>query len=214
MLASAIVEAAEARNLAAIAITDHGPELSVGISPSRIEPMITDVEIAREDAGIPVLCGIEANVVDSSGTIDINERLLDRFDLLVVGVHRLSWAIRDRAELARAYLTSIMNAMERQRVDVVAHPFRFHGNLADYLTPEDIDAFVELAARQNVAIEVNSRYHAPDENLLKACLRKGVKLSVGTDAHTPAEVGSVDWPMAMLRRLGAREEDLILRRFL
>ena len=214
MVASAIVEVAEARNLAAVAITDHGPELSVGISPSKIEAMISDVEIARKDAGIPVLCGIEANVIDPSGAIDINEQLLGRFDILVVGVHRLSWAIRDRAELARAYLTSITNAMERQRVDVVAHPFRFHGDLAGYLSPDDIDVFVELAAERGVAIELNSRYRAPDENLLRACLRKGVKISIGTDAHTTAEVGSIDWPMSQLRKVGASREDLVLDKFL
>jgi len=45
-------------------------------------------------------------------------------------------------------------------------------------------------------------------------LREGVKLSIGTDAHTVAEVGRIDWPMAVLRRVGARQEDLILDRFL
>lgn len=209
-----MVEAAEARGLEAVAITDHGPELSVGISPDDIEPMLSDIELARRDAAIPVLKGIEANITDPSGAIDIDERMFARFDILLVGLHTLRAFSLDPVALARGYLTSLTNAMARQRADVITHPFHLHGNLARYLTKEDIDAFAKLAAERNIAIELNSKYHLPDDDFLAICLREGAKLSIGTDAHAPGEVGRVDWALATLRRIGAREEDLILGRFL
>jgi len=209
-----MVEAAEARGLAAVAITDHGPELSVGISPKKIVPMLQDIELARKDARIPVFTGMEANIIGTEGEIDLDGWLVEKLDVMVVGLHRQGSFGNRPAELARGYLNSVMKVMERQRVDVLAHPFQFHGYLAPHLSQDEIVEFVKLAARKGVAVELNSKYRVPDENFLQECLREGVKLSIGTDAHTAAEVGRVDWPIAMLRKVGARAEDLVLNRFL
>lgn len=211
-LASSIAEAAEASGLAAVAITDHGPELSVGIDPAKIPSMLQEIESAREEANIPVLVGMEANVINANGAIDLCDEVIRKLDILVIGLHTLEGATQE--ELARNYFLAITNAMRNNKVDVVAHPFRLHDNLIPYLSPEDIDEFVGLAAEMGVAIEINSKYRVPDEEFLRACLREGVKLSIGTDAHTTAEVGRVDWQMAVLRRIGAKEEDLILDKFL
>jgi len=211
-LASSIAEAAEASGLAAVAITDHGPELSVGIDPAKIPLMLQDIESAREDANIPVLAGMEANVINVNGAIDLCDEVIKKLDILMIGLHTLEGATQE--ELAKNYFLAIMNAMRNNRVDVVAHPFWLHNNLAPYLSPEDIDEFVELAAETGAAIEINSKYRVPDEEFLRACLREGVKLSIGTDAHTTAEVGMVDWQMAVLKRIGAKEDDLILSKFL
>jgi len=211
---ASIVEAAETRELAAIAITDHGPELSVGISPEKIIPMLQDIELARKDARIPVFIGMEANIIGMDGQIDLEGWVVEKLDVVVVGLHKLDSSGHQPEELVREYLNAVMNVMERQRVDILAHPFHFHSYLAPHLSPDEIDQFAKLAAERGVAVELNSKYRVPDENLLRACLREGVKLSIGTDAHTVAEVGRVDWPMTMLRRVGARQEDMILDRFL
>ena len=211
---ASIVEAAEARELAAIAITDHGPELSVGISPDKIVPMLQDIELARKNARIPVFIGMEANIVGADGEIDLDGWVVEKLDVVVVGLHKLGSFGYQPGELAREYLSAVMNVVERQRVDILAHPFHFHRYLAPHLSPDEVVEFVKLAAEREVAVELNSKYRVPDENFLRECLREGVKLSIGTDAHTVAEVGRIDWPMAMLRRVGARQEDLILDRFL
>lgn len=211
--ALAMVEAAEARGLVAVALTDHGPELSVGISRDSIPSMLRDAALAREDAGIKVLAGIEANIVGDGEALDIDEKLIEKFDVVLAGLHTMRVASSDPSELAREYLNIVTRVLERQSVDILAHPFQFRLYLAPYLTREELEEFIELVARKNVAIELNSKYRVPDRDFLQACLREGVKLSVGTDAHTTTEVGRVDWPMAMLKRVGAREEDLVLEKF-
>ncbi len=211
--AAAMVEAAGARGLGAVALTDHGPELSVGTPREKLTPMLQDIELAREDAGIPVLAGIEANVVDESGAIDVDHEFIEKLDILVAGIHKLGKAT-DPVELSRDYLGRATKAIERHEIDVFAHPFYFHHYLAPHLLREELEGFVKLAAERGVAVELNMKYKAPDEDFLRLCLCEGVKLSVGTDAHTVAEVGRVDWALAVLRRVGAREEDLILKQFL
>jgi putative hydrolase len=140
--------------------------------------------------------------------------LVEKLDLVLIGMHNLGSSVSDLEELARKYLTTVVKVVERKQVDILAHPFQFQRYLLPYLPQDEITEFVKLTAEMEVAIELNSKYRVPDENLLRACLREGVKLSIGTDAHTVAEVGRIDWPMAMLRRVGAKQEDLILDRFL
>jgi putative hydrolase len=211
--AAAMVEAAEARGLEAVALTDHGPELSVGTPRGKLASMLQDIRLAREDAGIPVLAGIEANVVDEWGTIDIDDEFTRNLDILVVGIHNLGRA-GGPVELARDYLRRATRAMERNEIDVFVHPFFFHGYLAPHLSLEDLEEFVRLAAKRGIALELNMKYRVPDEDFLRVCMREGVRFSVGTDAHTAAEVGRIDWALARLRRLGAKREDLILDKFL
>lgn len=65
--AVAMVEAAEARGLEAVALTDHGPEHSVGVPRGKLSQMLQDIQLARVGAGIRVLAGIEANIIDAGG---------------------------------------------------------------------------------------------------------------------------------------------------
>ncbi|MCK4405500.1 MAG: PHP domain-containing protein [Hadesarchaea archaeon] len=211
--AAAMAEAAEARGLEAVALTDHGPELSVGTPREKLTPMLQDIRLAQEDAGIPVLAGIEANVVDEGGTIDVDDEFIGKLDILMIGIHKLG-KVRDSVELARDYLGRATHAIERHKIDVLAHPFYFHRDLAPHLLPEDLENFVRLAAGRGAAMEVNMKYRVPGEEFLRLCLHEGVKLSIGTDAHTTGEVGRVDWALGVLRRIGARREDLILDGFL
>lgn len=204
-----MVEAAEASGMKAVALTDHGPELHVGIFRETFATMLQDVESARDEADIPVLAGIEANVVDGYGRVDVDEELAKKLDLLLVGIHTLGNLI-EPAEVAREYLRRVTRALETRRVDVLGHPFFYYQNLLPYLPPEDVEDFVGMAADRGVAMEVNSKYRAPDDEFLALCLRKGVKFSIGSDAHRPAEVGRIDWSLSALRRVGAKREDLIL----
>lgn len=89
-----MIGAAEAQSLETAAITDHGPEISVGISSNKIFPMLQDVELARKDAEIPILIGLEANIVDCSGSIDTGKDVFDKLDILVVGLHGLNLSIQ------------------------------------------------------------------------------------------------------------------------
>jgi putative hydrolase len=209
----AMVEAAEARGLEAVALTDHGPELHVGILQEKMAAMLQDVELARGNAGIPVFAGIEANVVDGNGRVDVDEDFAEKLDLLIVSIHMLGNLI-DPVEVAREYLQRLTKAIEHRKVDVLGHPFFFHQNLLPYLAREEIEGFVRLAANRGVAMELNLKYRVPDDEFLTLCLREGVKLSIGSDAHRPEEVGRIDWALSALKRVGAKREDLILDDFL
>ena len=62
-----MVFCAEALELSAFAITDH---LNEGKPTDWIDEMVESVKRARAGRGFPVLCGIEAEIIDESGGTD------------------------------------------------------------------------------------------------------------------------------------------------
>ncbi|MEM3421707.1 MAG: PHP domain-containing protein [Candidatus Hadarchaeum sp.] len=206
-----VVEAATTRGLEALAFTDHGPELSVGVGREKMTQMLEDIKIVAEDVETPVLAGIEANVVSRYGSLDVEDDFVKKIDILLIGIHDIGKI--HLSDNAHEYLFRATRAIERQRVDVFCHPFFFNVDLLPSLSWEEIEGFVDLAAEKNVAMEVNVKYKVPDDAFIRLCLKKGVKLSIGSDAHRISEVGKIDWALSALKRVGAKREDLIYDNF-
>jgi len=208
-----MVETAEMRHLDLLAITDHGPALHVGMREDQIPKYLSEMGRLKENSGLKLLVGMEANIVNESGGIDVDEELRGKLDILIVGIHRLP-VVSEPREMAILYLNSLINAIRRNRIDVVAHPFQFQGDLSKYLTVEEIENLLNAAAERETAIEVNEKYKAPDENFYRLCLKHGIRLSVGSDSHRAESVGKLDWVSSILQKIGASESDLIFHRFL
>ena len=203
-----VVEAAEAGGLDLLAITDHGPALHVGMAEPVIPRYLSAIsELKDSTTGVRLLAGIEANIINESGEIDIEERIREKLDILVVGIHRLQ-RVADPRQMALSYLNSLVRTVERRRVDIIAHPFQFHGDLSRFLEREEIAQLLEAAARRGTAIEINEKYKAPGEDFYRMCLERGVKLSLGSDAHSANSVGKFSWAEGVLRKIGASKSDL------
>lgn len=208
-----MVESAVERGLEAMAITDHGPEHFDGVLPGRLDRMLSDAQIAKENADFPVVLGMEANILEG-GSIDIGKDITERLDLVVAGVHETR-ALPELPELvARDYLDLAAEAIDGCEIDVLAHPFYHCRDFSSHLDREDLAEFVELMVDRGVAVEVNERYRAPSEEFLSLCVAEGAKISVGSDAHSPGEVGQLRWTMKSLKLAGVEREDLILDEFL
>jgi putative hydrolase len=86
----AIVEAAVSRGLLEVAITDHGP-LAAVIGVKKPESYLAVKEkisrIQSRYPGIRILLGAEANIRDLSGTLDLEEDIIEELDILIVGLH-------------------------------------------------------------------------------------------------------------------------------
>ena len=84
------VRTAIKRGLKQIAITEHSfSQAFYGITQGEYNEMRIEIESLRNKyAGqIDILCGLESNLIDLDGTIDLSERKRDMVDILVVGYH-------------------------------------------------------------------------------------------------------------------------------
>ena len=65
----------------------------------------------------------------------------------------------------------------------------------------------EMLAGRAIAAEVNYHTNSPDPRFVEACLARGVKIALGTDAHALWEVGELAPHLAVLREAGVRDTD-------
>ncbi len=201
-----IARAAAEKGLELIAITDHGPGLPGGAHGYHFWNLRV---IPDEMHGVRILKGVEANVMDLEGHLDLSEELLEHLDFVGIGFHpRMGFD----DEARQTYTQTLIKAMQDPYVDVIVHP----GNPQ---FPLDMRAVVEAAARRGVALEVNnssfsqitSRHgaRADDLEMVRLAAEKGVDLVIGSDAHIALDVGRFDHALELVEEAGFPEERVL-----
>jgi putative hydrolase len=188
---SPILEMAEAaRSLGHeyMALTDHSPRLTVanGLSPDRLRQQLEEVErLNRELAPFRILSGIEVDI-NEDGSLDEEDDLLDRLDIVVASVHSL---LRMPAEqMTQRMLTAIANP----HTDVLGHcTGRIVVGRGRPESSFDPEAVFEACRRFDVAVEINSRPERldPPKRLLRLAVEAGCRFAIDTDAHAPGQLG-------------------------
>lgn len=111
-----------------------------------------------------------------------------------------------------AHVADVERFAREMPVDVFAHPTLLPIPLRErpleelWTEPREARAVAALA-RAGLAFEVSNRYR-PHARFLERAVAAGVRLSLGSDGHTPAQVADVAWPLAAARAAGARDQDL------
>jgi len=212
-----IIKVGITKNLDYLAITEH-----VRFQSSWFASFLSEMEAAQKEKHIEVLSGIESKVLDFCGRLDATERMVQTVDLIVASVHRIPTfhdmsgdlvvekVNQDRAYVVDLYLRALSGIASNPEVDVAGHPF--HLLKAMGVKKIGREYKIELAKLFSIsekAVEVNSFYHVPDLEFLKICVREGVRISIGSDAHTLEDVGNVKWSMRLLKEAGGTAEDII-----
>jgi putative hydrolase len=172
-----------------IALTDHSPRLTVakGLSAERLRQQLEVVEALNAELHpFRILTGIEVDILED-GTLDQEEELLARLDVVVASVH-------SKLRMEREAMTQRMvAAVANPHVDVLGH---CTGRLVvgRGRAESEFDAELVFAACQRfgTAVEVNSRPERldPPKRLLRLAIDMGCHLAIDTDAHAP---GQLDW---------------------
>jgi len=219
--------------LSEIGFSDHMPLLGARDDCLTMAPdeLPRYVEMVREQQAsvdeIVVRLGIEMDYLPGRMD-DVWEAATEfEFDYVLGSVHYIddwgfsdsrhvsSYRDRDPDEIYPRYFELFCEAATEGGFDVMAHPdlIKKHG-----VTPsKPIDGMYREAAEAlraaDVAVEVNTsglRKPAvdiyPSLPFLEACVRRGVPVTLGSDAHTPDQVGmDFDLAMRLLRKAGVIE---------
>jgi DNA polymerase (family 10) len=189
-----------------IAITDHSQALAManGLDePRALEHARRIREAGRRLDGITLLAGIECDI-RLDGTLDLAHDCLAQLDYVVASIH--SGFGQDR----EAVTARLLRAMECPWVDAIGHPT---GRilLRREPLPFDLAAVVDAAARQGVALEINSQVDRLDLGDVPARLarERGVPLVITSDAHSRAAFGVLRWGVQVARRAWAEPGDVL-----
>jgi DNA polymerase (family 10) len=193
-----MAEAARARGLSFIAITDHSASLGIanGLSVERLREQAAEVRAAGEAMGADfhILHGTEMEI-RADGTLDYPDEVLAELDFVIASLHvSLS---QSREQVTERMLAALNNP----HVDMVAHP---SGRLIPDRMGADLDVerILEAAARTDTILEVNANPRRLDlrDSHVRRAMELGVKLSINTDAHHPAEFELLHYGVATAQR--------------
>jgi DNA polymerase (family 10) len=202
-----MAEAAIARGLAYIAITDHSKNLAMtnGLDDARALSHIQRIrEVDAEMQGrIRILPGIEVDIL-AEGQLDLDDSTLAQMDIVVASVHsRFDQPIEQMTD-------RILRALENPHTRILGHPTGRKVLKRDPYALH-IDTVLKRAAELGVAVEHNASPARADLNDLHLRLAKehGCKIVVDTDAHSTEELDQMRYGITQLRRAWLTKEDVL-----
>ncbi|MBK5206673.1 MAG: DNA polymerase/3'-5' exonuclease PolX [Polaromonas sp.] len=207
----AMAEAARARGLQYLAITEHSQRLTVarGLDANRLARQIDRIdELNARLRGIVLLKGVEVDILED-GSLDLPDTLLQRLDLVVGAIHH-------RFDLARDRQTErLLRAMDHPCFSILAHPT---GRLIDERPACDIDLprVIRKARERGCFLELNA--HPSRLDLTDVACRmardEGVLVSINSDAHSTLEFNNLGFGISQARRGWLKARDVLNTRAL
>ncbi len=206
-----MAEAAMARGLAYIAITDHSKNLAMtnGMDDARALAHVLHIrEVNAEmqqqyDGRIRILPGIEVDIL-ADGSIDLEDATLAQMDIVVASVHS------HFAQPLEQMTERVLKALENPHIRILGHPTG-RKVLSREAYTIDIDAVLKRTAELGVAVEHNASPARADLNDLNLRLAKqhGCRIVVNTDAHAAEELDQMRFGITQLRRAWLTRQDVL-----
>ena len=197
-----VIEAAKARGLKLVGISEHGPAMEGTCAPMYF---CNFKVIHAHDYGIGVVMGAELNVTDYAGSVDLSAQLQKRLDYAIASLHDNVTDPGTKEENTEA----LLGAMKNPRVNIIGHP-------DNPKFPVDFDALARAAKEQHVLLEINNSSYKPNASrpgswekgveLLTACKKYGTEVICGSDAHIDLDVGTHEYSWKLLEACGFPEE--------
>jgi histidinol phosphatase-like PHP family hydrolase len=192
-----------------IAMTDHSKGLKIagGFGEEDLLRQMQEIdelnaEIDKQGSDFRVLRSMEVNL-DTSGAGDMEPEALAQLDV-VVGSFHSKLRLKDD-QTARA-----LGAARNPDVQIMGHP---HGRMYGVRlgVQGDWGRVFEEGAAYGKAYEINSQANRQDLNvpMLELARETGVRLTIGTDAHSVAEMDTIDLSLAAAIKAGIPREQVL-----
>lgn len=196
------IDAAKALGMEAIAITDHAPSME---DAPHIWHFDNLKSIPKVVDGVRILKGVETNITDLNGTLDMNDKSLKNLEIVVASIHAPCYKDLGAADNTSAYLGALSNPY----VDIIGHS-GYCDILYDYETVlEKAKENHQLIEINNATFNVRTRSVPNCRKIAQLCKEMGVGICVNSDAHNCYVLGRYDKATAMLEEIDFPEELII-----
>jgi len=190
-----MAEAAAERGLKMIGVTDHGVNMPGGPHEYYFSQLLG---LPRFVGGVEVLRGVEANIVDGAGNLDMPERYLSSLDLILAGFHEDCGYEPGSVE---ENTSAMIGAINNPYVHIITHP----GNPS---FPVDIEKVVLAAKRAGKVLEINNNSFSLSRpgssprcrTFAEMAKRHKTAVCVNSDAHIWHAVGQFDQALNLLEK--------------
>ena len=189
-----------------IGISDHGyKHLAYGIKLNDIYKMREEIDKLNEKySNIEILLGMECNILDIYGNIDINDKIIENCDYIMAGYHFASTPTSLRSmlnhcnnyiiknEKSKDYNTNaIINAMKNNDIFIITHP----GDKGEVY----IEEVAKVAKETDTRLEINSSHGFLNVSQINKIKDIKNKFVIGSDAHIPQRVGDFEVALDIIK---------------
>ncbi|RLG19224.1 DNA polymerase/3'-5' exonuclease PolX, partial [Candidatus Micrarchaeota archaeon] len=190
-----MVEAAKGQGYEWVALTDHSKSARVanGLDERRFRKQWKEIEKTKVK-GLEVLRGVEMDIL-KDGSLDFSNSFLENFDVVIGAIHS-SFSMP-----AKKMTKRIKKALESGMIDILAHPTgRLIGSRRGYAL--EWDELFDVCKSTNTALEINAYQQRLDLDYshIKEAVKRGVRLTIGTDAHAPDQLKFMRFGIGTARR--------------
>ncbi len=194
-----MAEYASIMELKMIAITDHGIKMPGGPHEYYFSQIMG---LPSSIYGVEILKGVEANIIDQHGSLDMPQRVLDNLDLVLASFHTdTGYQTGSVEQNTRALIAAIQNPY----VHMITHP----GNPE---FPVDLEKIAQAAKLAGKALEINNSSFSlsrpgstPRCNHMAHIVAKTETIvSINSDAHSCFAVRSFDKALEAAEKAGIK----------
>ncbi|MGN0233801.1 MAG: phosphatase [Bacteroidaceae bacterium] len=190
-----MVHEAANQGLDILGITEHGPNIPGTCNPIYFRNLHV---VPRQMYGVRLLLGAELNILDTQGTLDLDEHYYQMMDLRIAGIHSVCWQGGSREENTAGMVAAIRNPWTH----IISHP-------GDGAAELDYEPIVRAAAETHTLLEINNTSFRPARGLVKAhdnnlrilhlCREQGVPVILGSDAHISFSIADYGYLYPLLQ---------------
>ncbi|GAB6109713.1 phosphatase [Fusibacter bizertensis] len=188
------IRTAKINGIEVLGISDHAPAMP----GSTHEYYFSNLRILPDYIeGIRILKGVELNVLDSEGNVDLDDRSLSFLDYAIASLHLPCY----EGETVKDHTDALINAMKHKIVKIIGHP-------DDGRYPLEYERLVIAAKENDVLLEVNNSSLSPNafrenahenyKEMLRLCAKHEVKVIINSDSHFHEYIGAMNHAMALI----------------
>ena len=198
--------ACQERGYEYMALTDHSKALAMtgGLDEEKLARQWEELDaVVAAYPDITLLRGLEVDIL-KDGTLDLSDEWLEKLDIVLVSVHS-HFSLSAEEQTAR-----IVKAVSHPQVNILCHPTgRVLGARDGYAV--NLSEVFEACQQNQVAVELNASYQRldlSDVNVI-AARKRGLMISIGTDAHHVKELSGMTLGVQQARRAWLTKEQVL-----
>lgn len=181
------------------AITDHGLKHPCRTSVEKMRKARELIDDINTWSKTKILLGIEADILNTNGDLDINDDIIELIDVLAAGYHAgistdfaniFGGQKKTQAAIDRA-TSAYLNAIERYPINFITH--------IDSILTTDLYKIGVACKENDVAIEINDRHVRWNKKQVDQLIKSGCMFIVNSDAHSREEIGRADFAFKTIR---------------
>ena len=191
-----MVQAAFEKGITLYAITEHSMLMPGTCTEEYFEQL---AEKKSSYKGIDVLYGVELNIIDYNGSVDMGQELLERMDIGIASIHN---GIGYTSGNIEENTSAVIGAIKNPYVNIIGHP-------DDSNIPLDYEKIIHAAMENDTLLEINNNSLTDGcwrkdtkkniGKILELCKRFGYPVIIDSDAHCSGNVGRNEEAICFLR---------------